>query len=165
MERVHAHAQMKRVLPGVLRHVLVARDTSGLQRLARYILLLPRHQVHAVREFIHSLLLHAHIVDADLGIGHTPAEARLGVRLVLDLPVASSRTCKAPNWKPLTELELNAVNKGKKPKEKYRMHNHGHTECRKRRRCNGERGLTAAHGGSKRGAGAKVEAEEEGEEE
>jgi hypothetical protein len=40
-----------------------------------------------------------------------------------------------------TELELNAVNKGKN-----RMDNHGNTKCRKRRRCNPARGLTAAHG-------------------
>jgi hypothetical protein len=44
--------------------------------------------VHTKGEFVHSLLLHAHIIDANLGVWHTPAESWLRIRLVLDLPIA-----------------------------------------------------------------------------
>ena len=46
----------------------------------------------AERELVDSGLLAAQIVDADLGVGHTAAEARLGVRLVLAVAVATRGT-------------------------------------------------------------------------
>lgn len=92
VEGVHTDTQMERILSGVLGHILVASNTSRLKRLTGDVLLLPRYQVHAEGEFVHPFLLHAHIVDTDLRVRHTPAESRLGVRLVLDLPVTSRRT-------------------------------------------------------------------------
>ena len=56
------------------------------------------HEVHAVREIVDAGLFGAHIVDADLGVGHTAAKARLGVRLALDLPVAAGRTYGEAKW-------------------------------------------------------------------
>jgi hypothetical protein len=53
----------------------------------------PPRQVHAARERVHVGALHAHIVDADLGVGHTAAVPALGVRLALRLPVAARGTC------------------------------------------------------------------------
>ena len=75
VERVHTHTQVESVLTRVLGHVLVARNTRSLQGLARHILLLPRHQMHTEWELVHALLLHAHVIDTDLGVRHTPAEA------------------------------------------------------------------------------------------
>lgn len=48
-------------------------------------------QVHAVGEDVHITLLEAGIINADLGVGHTTAEPRLGVGLALRLAVA-------PGW-------------------------------------------------------------------
>lgn len=93
VERVRAHAEVERVLARVLRHVLVARDPGRLQRLARHVLLLPAHQVHAQRELVHAALLLPHVEDADLRVRDAPAVARLRVRLVLDLTVATRRPC------------------------------------------------------------------------
>lgn len=88
---MHPDTQVERVLAGCLGHVLIARNTSRLKSLGRHVLLLPRHEVHAVGELLNALPLHADIVDADLGVGDTAAVAGLGVRLVLDLPVAEKR--------------------------------------------------------------------------
>lgn len=55
--------------------------------------IVPDH-MDAKGKVVHVCLLHAHIVNADLGIRHTTVVARLGVRLVLDLPVASRRACE-----------------------------------------------------------------------
>jgi hypothetical protein len=51
------------------------------------------HEVNAVGVCVRIRPLHAHIVDADLGVRHTTAIAALGVRLPLALPVATRRTC------------------------------------------------------------------------
>jgi len=48
--------------------------------------------VHAERELIDKGLLATEIIDANFGIGDTTAEARLGVRLVFAVTVATSRT-------------------------------------------------------------------------
>lgn len=82
---------MEGVLAGELGHVLVAGDTRGLESLAGDVFLLPRDEVDAEGELVDPLLLHPDVVDSDLGVGHTAAEAGLGVGLVLDLAVA-------PGW-------------------------------------------------------------------
>ena len=46
----------------------------------------------AERELVDSFLLHADVVDADLGVGDTSAVAGLRVGLPLDLTVASRRS-------------------------------------------------------------------------
>jgi hypothetical protein len=48
--------------------------------------------VDAGRENLHGVLLHASIVNADLRVRDTTAVPRLGVRLVLNLTVATRRT-------------------------------------------------------------------------
>ncbi len=94
MEWMHPHPQVECILASKLSHVLVAGNASSFQCLTRHILLLPTDQVHTKGEFVHSLLLHAHIIDANLGVWHTPAESWLWVRLVLDLPIAPCWTYK-----------------------------------------------------------------------
>ncbi|GIL91231.1 hypothetical protein Vretifemale_18915, partial [Volvox reticuliferus] len=89
VEGVHAHTKMKSLLAGILDHILVGRHTSSLKRLAGHIFLLPTCQVDAAREGVHVRPLHARIVNADLGVGHTAAETGLGVGLTLRLPVAA----------------------------------------------------------------------------
>lgn len=91
MEGVNPNAEMEGVLAGELGHVLVAGDTSRLESLAGDVFLLPRDEVDAEGELVDALLLHPDVVDSDLGVGHTAAEAGLGVGLVLDLAVA-------PGW-------------------------------------------------------------------
>lgn len=44
------------------------------------------------RKSVTWVLLHADIVDPDFGVRHTAVEAGLGIRLVLDVPVAPSWT-------------------------------------------------------------------------
>ncbi len=56
------------------------------------ILHIPDH-MDAEWKVVHVCLLHTHIVNADLGVGHTTVVARFGVRLVLDLPVAPRWAC------------------------------------------------------------------------
>ena len=52
----------------------------------------PDH-VHAGWKRVHRSSLCTRIENADLGVRHTTAEARLGVRLVFDLPVALEGAC------------------------------------------------------------------------
>jgi hypothetical protein len=58
---------------------------------ASYLLILVGHKVHTEGELVHVCLLVTKIVNSDLGIRDTAVEARLGVRLVLAVPVA-------PGW-------------------------------------------------------------------
>lgn len=103
VEGVHPHAQVEGVLSCRLGHVLVACNAGSLEGLGGHVLLLPGDQMHAVGELIHPLPLHADIVDADLRVGDTAAVAGLGIRLVLDLPVAVSeetnRADQSTTWK------------------------------------------------------------------
>ena len=55
----------------------------------------PPDHVHTVWILVNGSPLHAHIIDTDLGIGYTAAEAGLRVGLVLDLAVAPGRTCRS----------------------------------------------------------------------
>ena len=115
VEGVHAHAQVEGILAGKLdlngssmrgggshslfleidrscdtfhqlaHHVLVGSDTGSLQRLRGDILLLPGGKVDAIAEHVHIGPLHADIINADLGVGHTTAKTGLGVSLALRL--------------------------------------------------------------------------------
>jgi len=94
MERMNSHSQVKRILASKLSHILVAGNAGSLKCLAWYILFLPTDQVHTEGEFVYSLLLHAHIIDANLWVWHTPAESGLRVWFVLDLPVTPCWACQ-----------------------------------------------------------------------
>lgn len=56
------------------------------------LLVLVGDEVDAEGELLDTSTLAAKVEDADLGIGHSAAEARLGVRLVLAVAVAASGT-------------------------------------------------------------------------
>jgi hypothetical protein len=79
MVRVGADAEVETFLSGDLDEVLVGADTGGFEGLGRELLVLVRDQVDAERELIDVGTLAAEIEDADLGVGHTTVEARLGV--------------------------------------------------------------------------------------
>jgi hypothetical protein len=94
MERVHSDTQVKRILASILGHVLVASNPSCFQSFTRNVLFLPADQMYAEGELVHPLLLHTHIVDANLRVWHSSTEPRLWVWLVLDLPITSRRPCE-----------------------------------------------------------------------
>lgn len=81
VEGVGAHAHVEAFLAGQLDEVLVGADARSLEGLGAQLLILVRHQVDAQREVVHGRALTAQVEDADLGIGHTAVETRLGVRL------------------------------------------------------------------------------------
>ena len=81
VEGVGADAQVEALLAGVLDEVLVGADAGGLEGLGAQLLILIGDEVHAEREVIHVGTLAAEIEDADLGVGDTTVEPRLGVRL------------------------------------------------------------------------------------
>jgi hypothetical protein len=62
-------------------NVLVGANTGGLEGLGRQLLILVGDHVHTGGEVVNVGLLTAQIEDADLGVGNTTVEARLGVRL------------------------------------------------------------------------------------
>ena len=55
----------------------------------------PPYKVDAEWVGVHGSPLGAHIIDANFRVWHTTAVPRLGVRLVLDLPVAPGRPCSS----------------------------------------------------------------------
>ena len=61
--------------------VLVGADAGGFESLGAQLLILVGDQVDAARELVDVGALAAEIEDADLGVGHTAVEARLGVWL------------------------------------------------------------------------------------
>ena len=81
VEGVGADAQVEALLAGVLDEVLVGADAGGLEGLGAQLLVLIGDEVHAEREVVHVGTLAAEIEDADLGVGNTTVEPRLGVRL------------------------------------------------------------------------------------
>lgn len=87
-----AHLEMERVLACVLGHALVDHDAARLERLTGQLLLLAGHEMDAQRKLVGLSILAAHVIDLDLGVRDTAAEARLGVRLVLAVAIAAGRT-------------------------------------------------------------------------
>jgi hypothetical protein len=114
MERVHSDTQVERILASILGHVLVASNPSCFQSFTRNVLFLPADQMYAEGEFVHPLLLHTHIVDANLRVWHSSTEPRLWVWLVLDLPITSRRPAthdgKKTTRSATTPLSLEATN-------------------------------------------------------
>ncbi|KAM1168021.1 hypothetical protein ACFX13_030641 [Malus domestica] len=74
MEGVNPNPQVERIFSGEIGHALVAADSRRLKSLARNVFLLPRDE-DAEGELVNALLLHAEVVDSDLRVGHTTAEA------------------------------------------------------------------------------------------
>ena len=92
VEGVGADAKVETLLAGVLDEVLVGANTGGLESLGAQLLILVGDEVDAQRKVVDGGALAAKIEDANLGIGNTTVEARLGVRLVLAVAVATSGT-------------------------------------------------------------------------
>lgn len=81
VEGVGADAQVEALLARVLDEVLVGADARGLEGLGAQLLILVGDEVDAEREVVDVGTLAAEIKDADLGVGDTAVEPRLGERL------------------------------------------------------------------------------------
>lgn len=81
VERVSADAEVETLLAGVLDEVLVGANTGGLEGLGAQLLILVGDEVDAEREVVDVGTLAAKIKDANLGVGYTTVEPRLGERL------------------------------------------------------------------------------------
>ena len=79
---------METLLASVLDQVLVGANTGGLEGLGAQLLILVGDEVDAEREVVNVGTLAAKIEDANLGVGHTTVEARLGVRLEVHILAA-----------------------------------------------------------------------------
>ena len=73
-------------------HSLVGANTGSLESFGAQLFVLVGHQVHAHGEVVDICTLAAEIEDANLWVWDTTVEARLGVRLVLAVAVATSWT-------------------------------------------------------------------------
>jgi len=90
--RVDSDAEMETFLAGNLDEVLVGADTGGFESFGGQLLILVGDKMDACWEVVDRGTLATEIVNADLGVGHTTVEARLGVWLVLAVTVATSWT-------------------------------------------------------------------------
>lgn len=88
VEGVGTHAQMETILTADLGGVLVGGHTGSLQSFRGQVLVFLGHHVDGEGELVDGRLLLTTVVDAQLGVGDTTVEARLGERLVLDETVA-----------------------------------------------------------------------------
>jgi hypothetical protein len=79
--RVGTDSQVETFLSGVLDKVLVGANAGGLEGLGAQLLILVGDKVDAEREVVNVGTLAAQVEDADLGVGDTTVEPRLGVRL------------------------------------------------------------------------------------
>jgi hypothetical protein len=110
MEGVHANTEMERILPARLRNVLVGADTRCLERFARELLVLVRHEMTAEGELVNGRSFPAKVKNPDLqyrlgdeylfgvrvrrldlGVGDTAVVPRFGIWLILAVTVASGR--------------------------------------------------------------------------
>lgn len=92
MEGMDTNTHVEPITTSVLGDVLVSSDTGSFQGFRADLFALVGDQVHAEGEFVAGGLLAAQVEDTDLGIGDTAAVAGLGVRLVLAVAIATSRT-------------------------------------------------------------------------
>ena len=79
MVGVGADAEMEGVLSAGLDHVLVGANTGSLESLRGELLQLVGDKVDAEGELVNAGALAAEVENADLSVGHTTVEARLGV--------------------------------------------------------------------------------------
>lgn len=92
VEGVHTNTHMEAILTTHLADILVGTDTGCLQSLTGELLTFQGNQMDTERELVHSGLLATQVIDTNLGVGNTTAEARLGIRLVSAVTIAASRT-------------------------------------------------------------------------
>jgi hypothetical protein len=78
---VSTDTEVETLLTGVLDEVLVGADAGGLEGLGAQLLILVGDEVDAEGEVVDVGTLATQVEDADLGVGDTTVEARLGVRL------------------------------------------------------------------------------------
>lgn len=76
-----ADTEVETFLSGVLDEVLVGADTGSLEGFGAQLLILVGDEVDAEREVVDIGTLATEIEDANLGVGDTTVEARLGIRL------------------------------------------------------------------------------------
>jgi hypothetical protein len=100
VEGVGADAQVETLLAAVLDEVLVGADTGGLEGLRAQLLILVGDEVDAEREVVDVGTLATEIEDANLGVGHTTVEARLGVRLEEEEGQHEVREAPEPKFRP-----------------------------------------------------------------
>jgi len=89
---VDTDTEVEVLTTSVLAHVLVDNDTSSFESVGGDLLVLTGDEVNADGETESILGTVADIVNLDLSIRHTTEVARLDVRLVLAVAVATSRT-------------------------------------------------------------------------
>mmetsp|Transcript_15584 Transcript_15584/g.26575 ORF Transcript_15584/g.26575 Transcript_15584/m.26575 type:complete len:220 (+) Transcript_15584:207-866(+) len=75
MVRVHTNTDMVRILSNSVDQMLVNSNTACLKCLRGDLLLLVTDQVSNEGEQVHGSLLGSHVVNTDLGLGHTTAVA------------------------------------------------------------------------------------------
>jgi hypothetical protein len=80
------------ILTGNLADILVGSNTGSFQGFTGNLFTFVRDQVDTEGEFITSCLLTTQVENTDLGVGDTTTETGLGVRLVLTITIAASRT-------------------------------------------------------------------------
>mmetsp|Transcript_20380 Transcript_20380/g.26861 ORF Transcript_20380/g.26861 Transcript_20380/m.26861 type:complete len:127 (-) Transcript_20380:70-450(-) len=98
MEGMGANTDVVGIFSNVLGKMLVDGNTACLECLGGDLLLLVAHKMGNEGEHINGCLFGTHVVNPDLGFGHTTAVPRLDVRLVLLVTVA-------PGW-TTTHFEL-----------------------------------------------------------
>merc|ERR1740130_303806 len=100
--RMRAHTNVEEVLACIGHHVLVSGNACCLESLIGDLLFLIRDHVDHCWKLIARDALLATLVNADLRVWHTAAKPRLGIRLVLTVPVALVRatTHDAKEQKP-----------------------------------------------------------------
>ena len=92
MPGVDSHSHVEAFSSNAGLHVLVASNTGSLEGLGGNLLLLVANQMDAGGESVVSSLLLTDVVDSELGVGDSTVESRLGVRLVLLISIAPTRS-------------------------------------------------------------------------
>lgn len=92
VEGMDTDTHVEGLLTTVLADVLVGSNTGGFEGLAGNLFNLIREEMDTEGELVGGGLLATQVEDLDLGVRDTTAETRLGVRLVLAVTVATSRT-------------------------------------------------------------------------
>jgi hypothetical protein len=92
VEGVDTDTHVEGITASQLGDVPVGSDTGSFQGFAADLFAFVRDQVDAEREFVGSGLLATQVEDANFGVRDTAAVTALGVRLILAIAIATSRT-------------------------------------------------------------------------
>lgn len=95
MVRVCADTEMKTFLATRLDEVLIGAYTGGLESLGAQLLILVGDEVDTEGKVIDTGTLATQVEDADLGVGNTAVESRLGIRLPRKKSRVSKPYCNA----------------------------------------------------------------------